>query len=235
MEGRLASQQYGSVPNVMYRNALPPGFDMPKKLCSMVPWDLYVSHWSMQATLPGAVGDKPGVLMIPAGEDKQDFGNNNFVVLKCHTGNTMALDIMGLDPKEVQEDNTPKPGRTSSWWEMGVFVPLGEDPTQEEIKAAKARFATWAAKQVEEGDMIFQQLKSVGAVPSIAKKAAKALRIEREWIQGVTPGTQMLDCPCCQNRIKPKARKCQFCGELIEYDQKGTPIWAGDPARKRPA
>lgn len=228
----MAIEKYGSTPNVTYRSALPPGYDKPRKLCSMVPWDLYITHWSMQATLPGRTGENsPGSILIPAGEDRQDFGNNNYLVLKCHTGAEMALDIMGLDLKECLPNNTPRPGRSSSWWEMGVFVPEGEEPTAAEIQAAKDRLIVWCIKQVEHGDMAFQQFKNAAAVPTIAKKAAQHLKVERDWAQGVGIGSQMIECPCCQNRIRPKAKKCQHCGERVAYNKDGVAYWPDDPAR----
>lgn len=224
------SDQYGSTPQVSVWNALPPGYDKPKKLCSMVPWDLYVSHYTGQGVLPGAKGDVPGFLMVQPGEDRKDFGNNNYAVVRCYTGNTMALDIMGLDPKFVDEKtNTPREGKTSSWWEMGVFVPVGDEPTPAEIKAAQARLHAWARKQVELGDMEYGSRKNAALVPSLAKKAAQILRIEREWMLGTVEGSQMIDCPCCQNRIKPKAKKCSHCNELIGYDKEGHAYWATAP------
>lgn len=226
------SSQYGAEPVIVYEMALPPSELVPKKLCSVVPWDLSITHWSMQGSLPGARDGQFGFITVGPGVSKRDLGNNNHVAIVNIPPRAMALDLMGLDARRCDGRNVPEAGHTSNWWAMGVFVPAGMEPSEEELAAAKDRLHAWARTMVLHGDTEYSQYKTAAAVSSLAKKAAQILRIEREWSQDLTANSQFIDCPCCKNRIHPGARKCTECGELLAYDKGGKVYWVDDPARQ---
>lgn len=229
------SSQYGAEPVIVYEMALAPADLVPVKLCSVLPWDLSITHWSTQSELPGKGKGKFGFIMVGPGTSKRDMGNNTHVAIVNITPRTMALDLMGLDARKCSNSNVPDAGHTSNWWEMGVFVPAGPEPTEQELVAADTRLKAWARTKVLQGDTQYSQYKTAAAVDTLAKRAAQILRIEREWSQDLTEGSQFIDCPCCKNRIHPGAKKCTECGELLGYDKTGGVFWVNDPARQAPA
>lgn len=216
-------------PTTHYRVALPPDERKPVRLNSIVPWDLYISHWSMQATLPAAPEDmsRPGHLMIGPGQSKEDLGNNQQIVIEDIPARVMALDIMGLDASKCI-GLMPSQGNESSWWRMGVWVSMGE-PIPDEVMAARERFRAWARRKIVEGDSSYASTKNVAAVDPLAKRCAQILRVQREWAQDAVEGSQDVECPACAERIKPKAVKCRFCGEKIVRAPDGSMRIAKEP------
>ena len=223
------SSQFGAEPMVIYETALPPSDLVPKKLCSVVPWDLYITHWSMQGVLPAAASGAVGSVVVGPGVSKRDLGNNQHVAIVNISPRVMALDLMGLEAGRCDNRNRPKTGHSSSWWEMGVFVPEGDEPTEEEVAAANARLRTWCTERVIHGDNQYAMTKNAGAVDALAKKAARILKVDREWAQDLTEGSGGIDCPCCRGRIRAGAKKCVHCNELVGYDKAGKPYWMSEP------
>ena len=226
----LGSLDPSAKPTVHYRVALPPDDLKPVRLNSVVPWDLYISHWSFSGTLPGGSSDLTAVgsMIVGPGLSKEDFGNNQHMAIVDIPAHIMALDLMGLDPARC-DGLEPKPGTPPSWWDMGVFVSK-DAPTKEQVKLAAERFRKWAKRKVVEGDSVYAQTKNVAAVDSLAKKCAQILRVEREWSKDVIEGSQDIECPACAELIKPKAQICRHCGSKL-WNVDGTLRWDRGEAR----
>lgn len=208
------------MPETFFDTTLSDAERRPVSICSVYPAKAHITHSGKIYVIP-EYRDNMRVAMsepIGPGNERKDYGNGQILVLESISARDNALDAIGLTRERVNSRGEKIVARTTSdWWESGYFVPAGDEPTDEEIAAAKSRLAEWARKWVLKGDEIFGTTQKANQVDFRAKLAARILRVRRPWAEGISEVQQKTLCPSCRNEINAGATKCPSCGDRFVY------------------
>ncbi|MCB7130360.1 MAG: hypothetical protein J3T61_12575 [Candidatus Brocadiales bacterium] len=113
---------------------------------------------------------------------------------------------------------------------VGVTVLAGEQPTGEELTAARERMEKFYLALIEVADKEWVRLgQQPGVISPLAIEAGKYLKrkghpvltVRREWLErtGVTAPRGTQDCPVCGEEIKQGVLKCAKCGEFVDREK----------------
>lgn len=125
------------------------------------------------------------------------------------SGRKLANDIVG-----VGQFHTPSEDLTK--W--GVFVAAGEEPTQEEIRAATKKLMKTYDFLINEADQYYNQGPSeYKNVTEIHRLAAKVRgQKDKPWARGVQ---EMSVCDICGSGVSPTAAICPTCKNVIDEER----------------
>lgn len=112
------------------------------------------------------------------------------------------------------------------WFDKGVFIAAGDEPTKAELKAAREKRDRWLRQQIGVGISEYNRRQQAIDVPSSAKLAAERFASRVPW---VAEASLMTQCPYCKLDVRPGAIKCQHCHEFLQEKPKP------EPDRERPA
>ena len=98
----------------------------------------------------------------------------------------------------------------------GVFRCEGEEPSETELRTARARCETFHHKLVAEADVMWARGHSFREISDLHRRAAIALGLEREW--AYVP-TRMNDCPACGEKVKPGVAVCRHCSAILDAEK----------------
>ena len=214
------AQMVTFIPEVFFDTTISEADRKPVRICSVYPAKAYIVHGGRTVEVPECRdGDRCAMSTpIPAGTERKDYGNDQHLVLESIPARDNALDAIGLSRARVNSRGEKINARTTSdYWECGYFVPDGDEPTDGEIAAARARLNEWARKWVLKGDDIFGTSQKASHVDFRAKLAARVLRVRRPWAEGTSEVQQKSLCPSCRNEINAGATKCPACGDRFVY------------------
>lgn len=113
---------------------------------------------------------------------------------------------------------------------VGVTVLAGEQPTEEELTAAREKMEKFYLALIEVADKEWVRLgQQPGAISPLAIEAGKYLKrkghpvltVRRAWLErtGVTAPRGTQDCPVCGEEIKQGVLKCAKCGEFVDREK----------------
>lgn len=116
------------------------------------------------------------------------------------------------DGKLVAED------LVRGWKGHGVFVAAGDEPTKQELDAAKNEQRDFWLALIEEADKDWSRFRDHRKILSTAKVAARELGVKREW---ALDASEMKACPACKLNIPVDAIKCSnaSCGAILDIDK----------------
>jgi len=97
-----------------------------------------------------------------------------------------------------------------------VFRCEGEEPSETELRTARARCETFHHKLVGEADVMWARGHSFREISDLHRRAAIALGLEREW--AYVP-TRMNDCPACGEKVKPGVAVCRHCSAILDAEK----------------
>ena len=218
------------MPETFFDTTLSEAERKPTRICGVYPAKAHIIHSGKIYTVP-EYRDGMRVAMsdpVCAGTERKDYGNGQLLVLESISARDNALDAIGLSRERVNSRGERTPARTTSdWWESGYFVPAGDEPTDDEIAAAKSRLNEWARKWVLKGAEIFGTTQKANQVDFRAKLAARILRVRRPWAEGISEVQQKTLRPSCRNEINTGATKCPACGDRFVYVN-GRPVLKED-------
>ena len=122
------------------------------------------------------------------------------------SGRKLALDILGVGQFHTPSENI-------EMW--GVFVAEGDEPTEEELKKARARLNRTYDQLMAEADNYWNQgpseYKNVTEMHRLAAKARG--QMNKPWARGVVEQTK---CTICATQIDPGAAICPACKTVID-------------------
>jgi hypothetical protein len=151
---------------------------------------------------------------------------------RCDIGDNRHSEFY-FSPKQIAED------LVADLADHGVFICEGDEPTDEEIAAARERLAEFYRRQVAQADAEWSSHHRHSLLSDVQRRAARYLGVEREWL---FEPEKLADCPVCGERVKPGVALCRGCGAVLDREKaaqfgigvEGAPASAG-PARARPA
>ncbi len=134
------------------------------------------------------------------------------------TGHALARDIIGTAAFHDASDNLTQ---------YGVFIAAGEEPTEEEMEAARAKLHAHYEKLVRFADEAYElngatelgeNGKSYSSITQDHVKAAKILGLERPWVR---KNVKMVPCDGCGKPVLPTAVRCPNvdCGAILNEER----------------
>lgn len=98
----------------------------------------------------------------------------------------------------------------------GVFVCEGEEPTDEEIQAARGRLHEFYRRQVSEADQDWSRHHNHNFISDVQRRAARNLRLEREWL---FDPEHFIECEGCGEKLRPGVAVCKSCGAVLDPEK----------------
>ena len=230
-------------PVTIYEDTLmTPERKKPHKVCNTWPAEFAIPHpTGPHYTIPAKPEDKRyAFLEVGPKPSTMDLGECRTLSLLNIPAKTLALDLIELSPagRDPITGKMMAPARvTSQFFERGLFVPEGDEPTDEELTAAETRRKRYMLEQIRRGDAAYaRDHGSPVNVPGDARIAAEFLKIERPWAGSMETVVSAAAMPCpiiSTHTVNRGDKKCIVCNEWIGWDEKGQPFAANDPDRKR--
>jgi len=100
--------------------------------------------------------------------------------------------------------------------DFGVFVCAGETPGEDELAAARARLETFYRGLVAAADRTWQRTHNVVLISDLERRAARALRLEKEW--SYEP-SERIECPACGETLRPGVAVCRVCRAVLDKEK----------------
>jgi hypothetical protein len=98
----------------------------------------------------------------------------------------------------------------------GVFLCAEDEPSEGELREARARCEAFHHKLVAEGDVMWARGHSFREISDLHRRAAIALGVEREW--AYVP-VKMNDCPACGEKVKLGVAVCRHCSAILDEEK----------------
>lgn len=208
---------HGHGPQVTLKEYIP---RVTHKLCSVFPRPFYFHDANGQYELKGCKPGQPfSFVEIQPGYDKYDLGEDKHVV------------ALAITAKDIAKDYAMIHQGSDMYTSRGVFVPEGEEPTPEEVAAARQKLAQWAEETVRKADRMWSMTQKITDISDDAKLAAGVIAVEREWASDWT-AIEKVACPACGEPMNKGARIHSVgqkgCGQRISYDESGKAFWADE-------
>jgi hypothetical protein len=122
------------------------------------------------------------------------------------SGRKLALDIVGVGQFHTESEDL------TQW---GVFIAEGPEPTETEIRKARAKLSRTYDRLIAEADNYWNQgPQAYNNVTELHRMAAK-LRGQKDkpWARGVQ---EMLACNICGSSVSPAAALCPVCRNVLD-------------------
>jgi hypothetical protein len=117
-----------------------------------------------------------------------------------------ARDIADDLAREINSD-----GGEGSYF--GVFVCEGDEPTADELAAARAQLNAFYRNLVAAADRQWERTHNVMFISDLERRAARELRLEKDW--SYEPGARF-DCPACGEKLRPGVAVCRVCRAVLD-------------------
>jgi hypothetical protein len=99
----------------------------------------------------------------------------------------------------------------------GIFVAKGDDPTEEELAAARATMTVYARRSLNQGHAMFQQYRHTRFISRHSIWAAEYLHEKPEW--AYENADAKLSCPSCKSPMPASAAKCGSCQAVVDWNR----------------
>jgi len=100
---------------------------------------------------------------------------------------------------------------------FGVFVCQSlSGPSEAELNDAFAKLERYFMDTIAAADAQWSANPRHDLISGIAKRGARWLHIEREWLSAYKP---MAECPACGEKIKPFVAVCKSCGCIVNKEK----------------
>jgi hypothetical protein len=100
--------------------------------------------------------------------------------------------------------------------DFGVFACKSARPSEDELSFARTRLETFYKRQVVQADQEWERTKNSATISDVARRAARALKLEREWFY---EPQRLAECPACGERIRPGVAVCRTCGAVLDKEK----------------
>ena len=99
----------------------------------------------------------------------------------------------------------------------GVAVAAGDEPTPEELEAAKSQYHAYLLQMLQEGNKLWYDTRNAASIPYFSKVAAQVFGSKVEWLVEVGSGARKR-CPNCDAAAPQTAAWCA-CGYIYDMAQ----------------
>jgi hypothetical protein len=99
---------------------------------------------------------------------------------------------------------------------MGVFVCVGDVPTEAELKRAEEKLDEFYRALVASADREWERSHSFLFIHDLQRRAAAKLGMNKEWHYQVR---ETEECPGCGDRVKPGAAVCKSCHAILDREK----------------
>jgi hypothetical protein len=99
---------------------------------------------------------------------------------------------------------------------MGVFVCVGDVPTEAELKSAEEKLNEFYRALVASADREWERSHSFLFIHDLQRRAAVKLGMNKEWHYQVR---ETEECPGCGDRVKPGVAVCKSCHAILDRDK----------------
>jgi hypothetical protein len=131
-------------------------------------------------------------------------------------GDKRAIDVP-ISALEVAQDlchEINSDGGEDSYF--GVFVTEHDEPTEDELNAARLRLETFYRRLVAAADREWERSHSFLFINDVERRAAQYLGLEKEWFY---QARELADCPACGEKVKPGVAVCKKCGAILDREK----------------
>ena len=183
-----------SMPNPQAKN------DKAATVCiaSISDQDWYISRTHGVYHIPACPKDERyALLLITSRGDVIDLGDNRRFPFTI-TAREIADDLL----QDLQDH--------------GIFVCGGPRPSEEELAVAAGRREAYYYGLILEGDTMWARGHSYREISDMHRRAAIALRVEREW--AYVP-LKMSECPACGEKVKSGVAVCKHCHAILDPEK----------------
>lgn len=112
---------------------------------------------------------------------------------------------------------------------FGVFVCEASEPTDEELIEARERLESFYRSLVASADRQWERTHNVVLISDLERRAAKALKLERDWCY---EAQQRTECPACGEKLKAGVAVCRVCRAVLN-PEKAAQFGLGGAAAER--
>lgn len=147
--------------------------------------------------LPAARDDQPAVLTLYGRVDVYDVGDGRKNEIYVPAAEIAADLARELEP-----------------W--GVFATTAARPSEAELRRARQRLEEHRRHLVAVADTDWARYRNPAFIPDTARRAARALGLEREW---AAEPEQMMDCPVCGARLRRGVALCRDCRAVLDPER----------------
>jgi hypothetical protein len=99
---------------------------------------------------------------------------------------------------------------------FGVFVAADEMPSNEELRRARERLASFYRRLVAGADREWERSHSYLFINDVERRAAHYLGLEKDWFY---QARETMECPGCGEKIKPGVAVCRTCGAILDHNK----------------
>jgi len=119
-----------------------------------------------------------------------------------------------LSAREIAEDLARELNGDSGEGSFhGVFVAVGDIPTEAELIEARRRLREFQEKLVAAADLEWERSHNPMFITDLERRAARQLGLAKPWLYDAKP---MAECPVCAEKIKPGVAVCRACGAILD-------------------
>jgi len=163
-------------------------------------WTLHRSYGTF--TVRGCQTGEPYTLTRVAGRTAMmDLGDKRNIEVPI-TAVEVAQDLCHEINSDAGEDSY-----------FGVFVAAGDEPSGEELAAARARLVTFYRRLILAADREWERSHSYLFINDVERRAAQYLGLEKDWFYQVR---ETAECPGCGEKIRPSVAVCKTCGAILD-------------------
>lgn len=148
-----------------------------------------------------AAGEPYGVTRVSSRTALMDLGDKRTLDVRI-TAREVAQDLC----REINSD-----GGDDSFF--GTFVAEGDEPTGEELAAARERLSAFYRRVVMAADREWERSHSYLFINDVERRAARHLGVDKEWHY---QPRETVECPGCGEKIKPNVAVCKTCGAILD-------------------
>jgi hypothetical protein len=98
----------------------------------------------------------------------------------------------------------------------GVFVAVGDVPTERELADAQLRLEAFQRRLVDAADLEWERTQNPMFITDLERRAARELRLEKPWLYDAKPKAE---CPACGEKIKEGVAVCRSCGAILDAEK----------------
>lgn len=169
-------------------------------------------------TVPQGVDGLPGILHVA--DSKFDVYAGNGTTIRVSTPpHEVARSIVEDHIDGILEvvKGVAQPG---IFWVPGRVDELGiMERYPKQVHDANVQQQAWFQKLVSQADDDWQRYRQHKMISGLHKKAAKALKLDREWLLDREVEKALSECPACFSKVNPKAAFCWNCKVVLNANE----------------
>ena len=168
-----------------------------------------------------------GSVVIASPEEGQDYATTEIHASKSvmDLGDKHTMDF-ALSAREIAEDLAREINSDSGEGSFhGVFVAAGPEPTEEELREAREKLASFHRNLVANADLEWERSHNPMFITDLERRAARELRLDKPWLYDPKP---QMECPACGEKLRPGVAICRTCRAVLDREKAAKFAFAGE-------